>query len=84
MKILLDKDNVVVAKSKEIVETKYSFYVVDEDTHYFYDFKVVESNLDVEPQKHKIIDKKVVVNEKYKSFEEREKETEKMKETIIK
>jgi hypothetical protein len=80
MKVLINKDNVVVAKNENIKETEFGFYIKEIDTYYAPDNLIlVETNLDVEVQKHKLVNGKSVANENYRTPEQIEAELAKLK-----
>jgi hypothetical protein len=77
MKVLLNKDNVIIAKAEDIKETQFGFYIKKIDTYYIPDnLTLVETNLNVEVQKHKLVNGQIVANENYKTFEQIEAEIE--------
>jgi hypothetical protein len=75
MKVLLNKDNVVIAKPKNIEKTEYGFYIKEENTYFpLQDFLLVETTLEPEPEKHKLVNGQIVENENYKTLEQIEAE----------
>jgi hypothetical protein len=75
MKVLLNKDNVVVAKGANIEETKYGFYIKEIDTYYApQELKLIETTLNPELQKDKLVNGQIVKNENYKTPEQIEAE----------
>jgi hypothetical protein len=71
MKVLIDTNNIVIAKSKEIEKVENGFYVKDQDVVFStFELTLLETELDPEVQKDKIIDGKIYKNEFY--FAEKE------------
>jgi len=71
MKVLIDTNNIVIAKSKEIEKVENGFYVKDQDVVFSpFELTLLETELDPEVQKDKIIDGKIYKNEFY--FTEKE------------
>jgi hypothetical protein len=71
MKVLLNKNNVVVAKAKEIKEVKNGFLIAEQNTVYApHDLTLVETKLNPRVQQDKLVDGKVVANPDYKTPEE--------------
>ena len=71
MKVLLNENNVVVAKSNEITKVENGFLIPEENTVYApHGLKLVETKLNPRVQQDKLVDGKVVVNRDYKTPEE--------------
>jgi hypothetical protein len=71
MKVLLNENNVVVAKSTNIEKTKFGFYIKEIDTYYAPDgLNLVETKLNPRVQQDKLVDDKVIANPDYKTPEE--------------
>jgi hypothetical protein len=68
MKVLLDENNIVVAKS-EIIEVLENGFKIN-DTIYMKNLVLLETDLNPEVQKEKIINGEIVINENYISPEE--------------
>jgi hypothetical protein len=80
MKILLDKNNVVIAKADEIIEKEDGFYIEKENIIYSIpDLILTETPLNPEVQKHKLVNGQIVANENYKTPEQIEAELTKLK-----
>jgi hypothetical protein len=80
MKVLIDKNNVVVAKSESIEDTKFGFYIKEADTYYApHDLQLVETKLNPRVQQDKLVSGKIVANENYKTPEQIEAELSKLK-----
>jgi len=81
MKVLLDENNIVVAKS-EIIEVLENGFKIN-DTVYMKNLVLLETDLNPEVQKEKIINGEIVINENYISPEEFILELERMRNTKL-
>jgi hypothetical protein len=71
MKVLLDKNNVVVAKAEDIKETEFGFYIKEIDTYYApHGLKLVETKLNPRVRQDKLENGVVKANPDYKTPEE--------------
>ena len=71
MKVLVNQNNIVVAKSESIEETEFGFYIKEVDTYYTpHDLQLVETKLNPRVMQDKLVDGKVVANPDYKTPEE--------------
>jgi hypothetical protein len=71
MKVLLDKDNVVVAVAEEIEKVSNGFLVVKENAVYALpDLRVVDAEINPTPYKDKLVDGVIIQNPTYKTLEE--------------
>ena len=81
MKYLLNEENIVIAKGKDItkfnvtIENKeYVQYKQGKNTFANSNLKLIETTLNANPHEHKIINNKIVLNENFKTKEQLEKE----------
>jgi len=71
MKVLLNKNNVVIAKAEDIKETEFGFYIKEMDTYYsLNDFNSVETNLNPRVVQDKLENGVIKPNPDYKTPEE--------------
>lgn len=75
MKVLIDKNNVVVAKANEIVKRDDGFFIEEHNVVYApHDLTLVDTPLNPRVQQDKLLNGKIVANENYKTSEQIEKE----------
>jgi DNA-binding sugar fermentation-stimulating protein len=75
MKVLIDKNNVVIAKSNEIKKVKNGFFIEEENAVYSEnDLILIETKLNPRLFQDKIVNGKIEINLNYKSFEDLKKE----------
>jgi hypothetical protein len=71
MKVLINKNNVVVAKAEDIKETEFGFYIKEIDTYYApQDLRLVETKLNPRVNQDKLENGVVKANPDYKTPEE--------------
>ena len=71
MKVLLDKNNVVIAKSSEIKKVENGFFVPEEDVIYALEgLQIVETTLNPKIMQDKLVNGKILPNPDYKTPEE--------------
>jgi hypothetical protein len=81
MKVLIDKNNVVVAKALEIKEVENGFLIAEQNAIYApHDLQLVETKLNPRVQQDKLINGKILANENYKTPEQIEAELVKLRE----
>jgi hypothetical protein len=80
MKVLIDKNNVVVAKANEIVKREDGFFIEEYNIVYApHDLTLIETELNPRVQQDKLVNGKSVANENYRTPEEIEAELAKLK-----
>jgi hypothetical protein len=71
MKVLLDKNNVVIAKSFEIKKVENGFFVPEEDVIYALEgLQIIETTLNPKIMQDKLVNGKILPNPDYKTPEE--------------
>jgi hypothetical protein len=71
MKVLVNENNVVVAKSQSIEETEFGFYIKEADTYYApHGLRLVETKLNPRVSQDKLENGVVKANPDYKTPEE--------------
>jgi len=71
MKVLLDENNVVIAKSESIEKTEFGFYIKEINTYYTpQDLRLVETKLNPKVMQDKLENGVIKANPSYKTPEE--------------
>jgi hypothetical protein len=71
MKVILNSENVVVAKHENIEIVNNKIYIPEIDTYYIDEgLKVIHTNLDPRVQQDKLVDEKIEANLSYREIEE--------------
>jgi hypothetical protein len=72
MKVILDKDNIVIAKGKDVEPVKNGIYIAETNTIYGDGgLRIIETPLDPTPLKHKIVEGTLVDNDNFLTEEEK-------------
>ena len=75
MKVLINENNVVVAKANEIIKREDGFFIKEENTVYSPNYlTLIDTPLNPRVQQDKLVNGKIVANENYKTPEQIESE----------